>query len=213
MLKLVVLVRRADSVTHDQLVAHWRDVHMPNVIEHQRPDKYRVTFFEEGVDAPFDGMAALWFQDDERARRLMSGDSSEKIPDDGFGALIHKPPVVLACEEYVPVDGPQPKDALVVTGLVRRKPEIDPDVFFKSWLDDHVPNVAGALNKTPGGLRYVVSHATRGGPDPAIAGIAEVYYTGRDAAKEHMGQLGPDNFMKYVRSPGFLNGYQVVGIE
>jgi hypothetical protein len=69
------------------------------------------------------------------------------------------------------------------------------------------------LQKTSGGLRYAVSHTKQGKPDPALAGIAEVYYTGADAAQEHMNQLGRDNFLKYAQALGFLNGYEVVGIE
>lgn len=213
MLKLVALVRRADDVTHDHLVEHWRNKHMPTVIEHVRPDKYRVTFFDDADDSPYDGMAALWFEDAERGRRLMTREDAQAVPDDGFNALIRHPAVILACEEHVIVDGPQPADALKVTGLVRRKPGIDADMFYKSWLEDHVPNVASKLQTTPGGLRYVVTHATLGDADPELTGFAEVYYTGADAAREHMGQLGPDNFVKYARASGFLNGHEVVGIE
>ena len=122
-------------------------------------------------------------------------------------------PVVLVCSEHVIVNGPQPADAVKVTGLLRKKADVDADTFYRSWLEDHAPNVSSTLKSTPGGLRYVVSQATLGGSNPKYAGLAEVYYADANAARDHMRKLGPDNFLKYTESGGFLNGYEVIGIE
>ncbi len=212
MLKLVVLARRREDVSHDHLVAQWQTAHMPAVIKHVQPDRYSVTFFDEGQRLPYDGMASLWFQEADRARRWYESSDLVTELEDGFFALTDQRPVVLVCEEHVIVDGPQPPHAVKVTGLVRRKPEVAAKVFFDSWLADHAPNVAGTLGQTPGGLRYVVSHATLGGDDPAFAGLAEVYYQDADAAKAHMQRLGPDPFLKLAEPAGFLNGQEVTGI-
>ncbi len=211
--KLVVLVRRGADVSHDELVARWQDAHMPAVIRHVQPDHYRVTFFDAQDNTHYDGMAVLWFEDPQRARRWYTSQDAATVFDDGFAELTDQKPVVLVCEEHVIVDGPRPADAVKVTGLVRRKAGIDADTFYKSWLVDHAPNVSATLKSTPGGLRYVVSHATMDGPDPEYAGLAEVYYADADAARAHMGKLGPDNFLKYAEPSGFLNGYEVVGID
>lgn len=185
---------------------------MPAVIRHVRPDRYSVTFFDAGDQVPFDGMASLWFADADRARRWYTTTDLTTELEDGFFELTDKRPVVLVCEEHVVVDGPQPQDAVKVTGLVRRKPDVDPDTFYDSWLRDHAPNVAETLAATPGGLRYVVSHATMGERIPEYAGLAEVYYQDADAAKAHMKRLGPDGFLKYAEPAGFLSGYEVTGI-
>jgi hypothetical protein len=213
MLKLVVLVRRGENVSHDELVARWQDAHMPAVIKHVRPDHYTATFFDAADDAPYDGMAALWFEDEERARRWYTTPDLATALDDGFFELTDQRPVVLVCSEHVIVDGPQPADAVKVTGLLRKKPDVDADTFYKSWLEDHAPNVSGTLKSTPGGLRYVVSHATLGGSKPEYAGLAEVYYADVSAARDHMRKLGQDTFLKYAEPAGFLNGYEIVGIE
>jgi len=213
MLKLVVLVRRGEGVSHDELVARWQDAHMPAVIKHVQPDHYRVTFFDATNEPPYDGMAVLWFKDADKARRWYTTPDLATALNDGFFELTDQNPVVLVCEEYVIVDGPTPADAVKVTGLLRRKAQVDAETFYKSWLDDHVPNVSGALESTPGGLRYVVSHATLGGSKPTYAGLAEVYYADNAAASAHMRQLGPDNFLKYTEPADFLNGYEVIGIE
>ena len=211
MLKLVVLVKRGEGVSHDELVTHWQERHMPAVIEHVQPQRYSVTFFDG--DASYDGMASLWFEDAEKAKRWYTTADLATALNDGFFAVTDQKPVVLVCEEHVIVDGPHPAETVKVTGLLRRKPEVDADTFYQSWLEDHVPNVAGALEATPGGLRYVVSHATLGGSKPAYAGLAEVYYTDGEAASAHMRKLGADNFLKHTQQPAeFLNGYEVVGI-
>jgi hypothetical protein len=217
MLKLVVLVRRREGLSHDELVAHWQNAHMPAVIKHVQPDQYRVTFFDAADDASdakqYDGMAVLWFKDAEKAKRWYTTADLATELGDGFFEMTDQKPAVLVCEEYVVVDGPRPADAVKVTGLLRRKAEVDADTFYKSWLEDHAPNVSGTLKSTPGGLRYVVSHATLGGSKPEYAGLAEVYYTDNAAASAHMRQLGRDNFLKYTKPAEFLSGTEVVGID
>ena len=83
MLKLSFLVKRAEGVTHEQLIAHWRDVHAPGVVEHMRPDHYRITFFDQQDDAPFDGMASIWFADAERGRQVTGDEVPEAVRNDG----------------------------------------------------------------------------------------------------------------------------------
>ena len=211
--KLVVLARRGEGVSHDELVAQWQNAHMPAVIKHVQPELYRVTFFDPENKSGFDGMAVLWFTDAERAKRWYTTPDLVTTLQDGFFEMTDQQPVVLVCEEHVIVDGPTPAGAVKVTGLLRRKADVDAATFYQSWLDDHVPNVAGMLQATPGGLSYVVSHATLGGSKPAYAGLAEVYYADQAAADAHMRQLGPDNFRQYTERAEFLNGYEVVGIE
>ena len=213
MLKLVVLVRRGEGVSHDELVARWQDAHMPAVIKHVQPDQYAVTFFDATDNARYDGMAVMWFKDADKARRWYTTTDLLTTLEDGFFDMTDQKPVVLVCSEQVIVDGPRPVGAVKVTGLLRRKADVDADTFYKSWRDDHVPNVSGTLKLTSGGLRYVVSHATLGGSKPEYAGLAEVYYADPNATKEHMRKLGADDFLKYVEAAEFLNGYEIVGIE
>ena len=213
MLKLMVLGRRRDDVSHDELVSHWQEAHMPAVIKHVQPDRYRVTFFDEGKHVTYDGMASLWFSDAERAKRWYTTADMVTELEDGFFEMTDKRPVVLVCEEHIVVDGAQPDGAVKVTGLVRCKADADPKEFYQSWMDDHAPNVAGSLSATPGGIRYVVSHATLGGRAPEYAGLAEVYYEDLEAAQAHMRSLRPDRFLEFAEPAGFLNGYEVVGID
>lgn len=213
MLKLIVLGRRRNDVSHNELVNHWQEAHMPAVIKHVQPDRYCVTFFDEGEHVPFDGMAALWFSDTERGKRWYKTADMVTELEDGFFEMTDKRPVVLVCEEHVIMNGAVSAGAVKVTGLVRRKAQADQTTFYQSWLDDHAPNVAEKLAATPGGLRYVISHATLGGRSPEYAGLAEVYYENNKAAQAHMKELGPDRFLKFAEPAGFFKGYEVVGID
>ena len=87
---------------------------MPAVIRHVQPDHYRVTFFDAQDNTHYDGMAVLWFEDPQRARRWYTSQDAATVFDDGFAELTDQKPVVLVCEEHVIVDGPRPADAVEV---------------------------------------------------------------------------------------------------
>lgn len=212
MLKFVFLVKRADHVTHDELVRHWQEIHLPGVAEHLRPDHYRVTFFDQRDEAPFDGMAVLWYADAERGRYMLGEGSPEAVRRDGFLDRVQTPYTKLECEEHVIVDGPRPGEALKLTALVRAKAGIDGQELYQHWLDVHAPNVAGELRSTAGGLRYALSFATQGQSEPDFAGMAELWYESADASRAHAEKLEDDGFGRYVEAATMLIGREIVGI-
>ena len=74
MFKILATVIRRATVSHDELVRVWETVHAPHVVKIAKPERYRITFFEqpEAGDEPgqasdqapgLDGMAELWFRD------------------------------------------------------------------------------------------------------------------------------------------------------
>ena len=211
MLKLVFFVKRADHVTHDELVRHWQEEHLPGVAEHLHPDHYRVTFFDQSDDTPFDGMAALWYADAERGRYMVGEGSPEVVRRDGFLDRVQTPYAVLECEEHVIVDGPRPEDALKLTALVRAKPGSDREELYRHWLDVHAPNVAGGLRSTAGGLRYALSFATQGPSEPAFAGMAELWYESAGASRAHAEKLEDDGCGRYADGAAMLIGREIVG--
>ena len=210
--KFVFLVKRADHVTHDELVRHWQEVHLAGVAEHLRPDHYRVTFFDQRDDTPFDGMAVLWYDDPERGRYMLGEGSPEAIRRDGFLERVQMPHVVLDCEEHVIVDGPRPEDALKVTALVNAKSGIDGQDLYRHWLDVHAPNVAGGLRSTAGGHRYALSFATQGPSEPEFAGMAELWYESADASRAHAEKLEDDGFGRFADAAVMLIGREIVAV-
>ncbi|HIL97414.1 MAG TPA: hypothetical protein EYG51_16090 [Pseudomonadales bacterium] len=78
---------------------------MPAVIKHVQPDRYRVTFFDAESAPHYDGMAALWFKDADKARRWYTTPDMVTALNDGFFEVTDQKPVVLVCEEHVIMSG------------------------------------------------------------------------------------------------------------
>jgi uncharacterized protein (TIGR02118 family) len=78
MIKVIAMVKRNPSLTHEQFARQWRDQHAP-LVRNRLPGlrKYvlNVTFQEEGGRAPeWDGIVELHFDDIESRRRAFSSD-------------------------------------------------------------------------------------------------------------------------------------------
>ena len=89
MIKMIGVVTRRPDVSREQLLDHWQNVHAPAVVETLKPKAYRLTFFEGqmgGGDAPYDGMAALWFDTLEACDSAMA--AAADAPSDGFSELL-----------------------------------------------------------------------------------------------------------------------------
>ena len=100
-----------------------------------------------------------------------------------------------------------------MTFLVAAKPETDYDEFFRHWLDVHVPNVQGTMEKV-GGFRYVVSHSMTPAEEP-YAGMAELYFPnagGWDAYREHIRPDGMERWVDGGRMAVMSSTTEMVGI-
>src|ERR1051325_270362 len=90
--KSVAPLRHREGDSHEQLVAHWRDQHAPEVKAHMRPDHYSLTFFDpRHGKAPFDAMAAIFHADVERARATFGRNAPPEVVSDGFRDLVVQP--------------------------------------------------------------------------------------------------------------------------
>jgi hypothetical protein len=194
-------LRRREQVGHDELVAYWRDAHAPTVKAHMRPDRYSITFFDpRDGKAPFDGMAAIAFADADRARAVSGRNMPSEVVGDGFGERIELPMLRVQVTEHVIVPGPHGGPASVaereaaykLTFLVSPRPGVDVERVHRHWLEAHAPNVASAFVAS-GGVRYVVNLAASGSAERPFAGVAELWYQDREAARSH--RIADDGFV------------------
>lgn len=197
-IKTLTPLRRAPGVSHDQLVEHWRRRHSPGVKAHMAPDRYAVTFFDpdggpRGTEAAYDGMAALAYDDRDRARTVTGRNVPREVATDGFVDLVEQPMTALRVVEHVIVPGPSggtatPEErdgAYKMTFLVRPRADLDPAGIQRHWLEAHAPNVASNFVAS-GGIRYVVNLLDlSAGPLGEFVGVAELSYRDRDAFKGH----------------------------
>jgi hypothetical protein len=213
-LKTLVPIRRRNEVSHDELVTFWRDVHMPGVVAHMRPDHYSVTLFDEAGDrvAPeerYDGMATLWFDDAARGRQMQGRTMPAEVAGDGFGDRIVFPMARLDSTEHVIVDGPREAAGFKFVALVRARPGVGPNELRRHWLDVHAPNVASDM-VAAGGLRYVVSIADQGSRPAEYAGVAELWYRDKAAWKAHA--VSDDGFNAMTRVVFLRSAQELIGI-
>ena len=222
MLKLVYLARRRSDLSHQALMAHWRDVNVADVAADLDPDRYVVTFFtprpsasasSNAAERPhdWDGMATLVFDDPARGRALTeSADLPQAAVRNGFAAMLGEV-VRFEAREHVFFDGceggPLPDDAHKLTFLVVGRPGVVTDEIIDHWLRVHGPNVAAPMATIAGALRYVASPAVAGeGP---YVGVTELWYADRGAAKVHAAALSDDGFTALADNSIFLAGREL----
>jgi hypothetical protein len=192
MLKRVFGVKRRAGVRHDELVAVWRDEHVPNVVRDLAPDRYTVSFFRQRDDTAFDGMAILGYDDEERGRAAFR--RSEPLPAafrDGLVERSQRAATFDATTEHVQVDGPRGPFKSVV--WVTKRPGVPMADLVGHWREVHAPNIAAAAEGI-GGFRYVVSIAEDLGDEAPYHGIAEFWYDDAEAWKAHGRHVRPDGF-------------------
>jgi hypothetical protein len=210
--KTISGLKRGGDISREALYELWQQRHAPYVREHAVPEHYRITLVDSRIDgaaSPLDGLAELWFRDD--AHRASWFDEGSARGGDGFGkALEPGAGFGLVTSELVVVDGDTPLDAVKVTFLVRRKPEVPQAELFRHWRDVHAPNFGAAVERTDGALRYVISHSTS--KDGPYDGTAEVWWRDEAARREGLNGFTGDGFTNLVDTTlsTILLGHEVV---
>lgn len=203
MLKRLFGVKRRAGVPHDELVAAWREEHVPNVVRDLDPDRYAVSFFRQQEGTLFDGMAVLAWDDEARGRAVSRpAKPLQRAYDDALTARAAPAVVFEATLEHVAADGPRGPFKSVV--WVTKRPGVPMDELVHHWVDVHAPNVAGAAATAGvGGFRYVISVGEGLADDAPFHGVAEFHYESKDAWKAHGQVLQPDGFEKLTElKPG-----------
>lgn len=212
-MKIVYLARRRADLAHHDVVTHWRDVNIPDVAAELEPDRYTVTFFDERphtTDHQWDGMAVVWFHDDDRGRSRTAAHVPEAARRNGFADMLEEV-VRFEATEHTFVDrGPLPPEVRKLTFLVVPRPAVPHRAVVAHWIDVHGPAVAAAMADIPGALRYVASPAVA--PAGGYAGITELFYADRGAAAAHAAALADDGFSALADNRVYFVGHEVVGV-
>ena len=233
---MMYLIKRRATTSREELVAHWFANHMPLVIAAQErqaaagkphASRYLVTLFDpdRGGNHMWDGVAQLWW---DRALPMPSEPHGSQASD-SFQQKA-EPYVPWATTEYVVLSGsdqlpiepltlnpPFPctrSGFLKMTFLVGAKAGTDYEEFFAHWLGVHVPNVVGVMAKV-GGFRYVVSHSMNPDREP-VAGMAELYFPGLNAARTFNSMIQPDGMERWTdpaRMQVFRARTELIGIS
>ena len=229
--KMMYLIKRRETTTREELIAHWFANHMPDVIARAEQaaadgklhaEHYVATLFNPKHDRRhnWDGMAQLWY-----GKALLRPYSAHGVePTDTFQEKV-EPYMPWATREYIVMDGALPLNPptlnlpfpctrsgfFKVTFLVSIKQGGDHGELYDHWLDVHVPNVRQTMQAV-GGFRYVVSH----GIDPerdSYAGMAELYFPDASGWARYREQIKPDGMHHRINTwEVFYSGTEMVGI-
>jgi hypothetical protein len=231
--KMIYLIKRRESTSREELIAHWFANHMPIVIQGQadaaasgkrHASRYIATLFEankKGIH-PVDGMAQLWWDAPLRMPTVPHG----LTPTDTFQEKA-EPYVPWATTEYVVIDGELSVAPLTLNApfpstrsgfykksfLVPAKAGVDYDKFFEHWLNVHAPNVRGVMEQV-GGFRYCVSLSINPESEP-YAGLAELYFPDESNWDDYRRTIAPDGMEEFVENEGLLilgAGTEMIGI-
>jgi hypothetical protein len=216
--KMMYLIKRRSTTTHEELIAHWFANHMPLVIQAQKHQeaagrlharRYIASLFDVNASGehPWDGVAQLWWDRPLRRPEVPYG----ATPTDTFQQKA-EPYVDWATTEYVVSDGAEhlPVEPLTlndpfpctrsgffkVTFLVKAKDPTACAPLFEHWLNVHVPNVNETMEQV-GGFRYVVSHSMEPETEP-YAGMAELYFHDKSAWSQYRETIKDDGMEQWV---------------
>lgn len=233
--KMLFLIKRRDTTSREELIAHWFANHMPAVIAGQTAQReagklhatrYIATLYSPNRHGanPWDGMAQLWFEHAPPAPAEPHG----TVPADSFQERA-EPYVPWPTTEYVVMD-PEPRLGVEpltlnppfpctrsgfhkVSFLVATKAGADHESFFRHWLDVHVPNVASVMREV-GGFGYVVSQSVAPTDEP-YAGLAELYFDDEAAWAEFQHTIQPDGMERWTDDAAthvLRSGTEMIGI-
>ncbi len=211
MLKILATVVRRAGVSHDELVKVWETIHAPHVVKIAKPERYRITFFDqrEHDDHGLDGMAELWFRDKQHYDSGIGRNAPPEIMDDRFSdyAGITKGSW-LTVTEHLNVAGPTSRATTKFTFFVKRRSGVDRAYLDQYWLETHVPNVVAAVKRTPNARRYTVN-LVNPAKEQEYDGIAQLWLDGDNLYAADLVDLEPDNFIDLVQTPVIAQGHEI----
>ena len=214
MLKFMATVQRLDNVSHDELVHAWEHIHAPHIVDLAKPERYRLTFFDDVLDSGTaqiqpDGMAELWFRDMRHFDATIGREAPSNIDADNFskyGAI--QQGCNLFTNEHLNVDGATTRETTKLVFFVKRREGIERAHLDDYWLNVHVPNVVSALDNTPDAMRYSVDLVDPSG-ERTYDGVAQISIDHPNATFADVQGYEPDGFGELVDPMLVVRGHEV----
>jgi len=163
-IKLHMFTKRNSNLDHAKYVEIWKGVHMPNVVNDMKPQRYIVNFFNQ-PKAPaedpwgnFDGMAQLWFSNyKEYVAKMKSMGGTKAASDDLVKNTDQEAARPVFCRVYVVCDGP--RTGVKLTSLLKPAPGVTRKQVCEHYLGKHSHDAKEALRLAglEGKARYTVN--------------------------------------------------------
>jgi uncharacterized protein (TIGR02118 family) len=189
MIKWIAAIKYRTDLSREACQTYWAEQHARLVPGLQGLQHYvqshRVRGEADIGDAPYDGYASLWFEDEATAKRALASVQMAEIRADARnfsdGAWTRQ----ILAREVVMRDAPAEEDGLKLVTFNCRQPALSPQMFQDYWENRHGPLV---LRNFAALRRYVQNHAVLGaydaGAEPDFEGMLEAWLTSFEALQE-----------------------------
>jgi uncharacterized protein (TIGR02118 family) len=186
MIKWIAAITFRTDLPRDVCQTYWVEEHsrlVPGLegLKHY-VQSHRVRGEEDVGDAPYDGYASLWFEDEAAARRALASSEAAALADDARNFADVAATKHFLAREVVMRDVPGEKNGLKLVTFNWRQPHLSPRMFQDYWENRHGPLV---LRNFAALSRYVQNHALLAsydaGAEPDFDGMLEAWLTGFEA--------------------------------
>lgn len=82
MLKIVALVEKRDDLSWDDFVEYWDEQHVKPIAKLPHLKRYTIAPAIKPEQAPYDGIAELYFESTDDIKQAFSGDLEQEIRED-----------------------------------------------------------------------------------------------------------------------------------
>lgn len=143
---------------------------------------HRVLGKEDIGNAPYDGLASLWFESEAKAKQALASPQMAALKSDAEHFADSAGTKQFLAREVVTRDVPEKEDALKLVTFNYRKPGLSPRTFQEYWENKHGPLV---LRNFAALRRYIQNHALascyESGSEPDFDGVLEAWLTSFEA--------------------------------
>jgi len=183
--KGLAFLKRVSNLTHEEFVKRWLEVHVPLVKATPGLIKFRANIIDEkrSQNAPYDGVAEVWYENAQVARESMDGELAAKIKEGRKQLYQSGVAPYLDTTEYVilePSAGPARPQVKRIGMVPRRAPDMSYAQFVHEWVEVHAPDY---MKTTPGIRGYTINVAKESDPSP-YGGYASLWWDDQQSYDE-----------------------------
>lgn len=208
MIKLIVAIKYKVDRSQEACRRYWIEQHGPLVLKlaglKHYVQSHRVQGEEDIGNAPYDGFASLWFENEGVARQQLASPQMAALKADGDYFADPAGTQRLLAREVVMRDVSEQEDALKLVTFNYRKPGLSARMFQDYWENRHGPLV---LRNFAALRRYVQNHALascyESGAQPDFDGVLEAWLAGFAAL--HAGEGAPEHAAMRADEANFID--------
>lgn len=206
MMKMIVLVSRAQGMSPDDFHEYWREDH-PKVLDATPADmppmrkyvqSHTLPSVYESRDPTIDGVVEVWF-DDARAVDEFFGHEyyEERIRPDEERFTNHEQTAFFVAQETAMDTTPVTEEMVKALVPLARRDGMTPNAFHRHWRHDHLDRIADTEPWNSSVEHYVQHHAINEleEADVAYDGLAELWFSTPQALDEHLDEWGETGIM------------------